>query len=134
MAERVPIREGTFIESAKGGILLANRCKSCGQTFFPKSSICFNCFSEDMEEMELSRIGKLYSFATAYMPSVHFQPPYTVGMVEMPEGMRVFGPLKIQEGERERLRVGMEMEVIIEKLWEEGETEVIGYKFKPVIS
>jgi uncharacterized OB-fold protein len=28
--------------------------------------------------------------------------------------------------------VGMEMELVIEKLWEEGDKEIIGYKFKPV--
>ena len=29
-------------------------------------------------------------------------------------------------------KIGMEMEMSIQKLWDQGENEVIGYKFKPV--
>ena len=32
----------------------------------------------------------------------------------------------------EPYRIGMEMEVVIEELWQEEDKQVIGYKFKPV--
>ena len=130
MANVVPIREGAFVVGAEGGILLANRCKSCGHIFFPKAVFCLTCYGEDMEELKLGRRGKLYSYTVGNMPSSHFQPPYAIGYVDMPEGVRIFAPLKMTEGKP--FKIGMEMEVVTEKLWQEGDNEVIGYKFKPV--
>ena len=130
MVEKVAVKEGTFIEDLEGGRLLGSKCKSCGQIFFPKSSLCFSCFSEDTEEIVLSRKGKLYTFTIGRMASMNFQPPYAIGLIEMPEGIRIMAPLKWSEGDP--LKVGMEMEVVIEKLWQEKDKEIIGYKFKPV--
>lgn len=130
VAERISIKEGAFVEDPEGGRLLANRCKSCGQVFFPKASFCLSCLNEGMEELKLSRRGKLYSYAIGYMPSSHFQPPYAIGYVDMPEGVRIFAPLEIMEDKP--FSVGMDVEVMIEKLWHEDDKEVIGYKFKPV--
>jgi len=52
-------------------------------------------------------------------------------MIELPEGLRVTSVL--EESDPTRLRVGMEMELVITKFFEDEEgREVIGYKFKPV--
>ena len=130
MAERVPIREGTFQEGPDGGTLLANKCKSCGQIFFPKAKLCQACLHEELEEAPLSRKGTLYSYTIAHMPSSFFPPPHAMGYVAFPEGVRVFAPLKIVEDKP--FDVGMEMEVVIEKLADIDEKELIGYVFKPV--
>jgi len=130
MTNRIPIIEGAFTESSEGSILLANKCKLCGQTFFPKAVFCLSCFNEDMAELKLSLRGKLYSYTIGYMPSTHFEPPYAVGYVDMPEGLRIFTPLKIIEGKL--FNIGMDMEVVVEKLWQEDDCEIIGYKFKPL--
>ena len=130
MAEKVPIREGTFREGAEGGVLLANKCKSCGQLFFPKAKLCLACLHEDLDEAPLSRRGTLYSYTIAHMPSSFFPPPHAMGYVDFPEGVRVFAPLKIVD--EKPFEVDMEMEVVIEKLWEFEGKELIGYVFKPV--
>jgi uncharacterized OB-fold protein len=73
----------------------------------------------------------LYSFTIVHMPSEHFQPPYAIGWIELPEGIRIFSQIRgWQEGP---LRTGMDMELAIEKFWDEGEKEVIGYTFRPSI-
>ncbi|MDY7036529.1 MAG: OB-fold domain-containing protein [Thermodesulfobacteriota bacterium] len=131
MAERVPVKKGAFLENQEGGVLLANKCQSCGQIFFPKASLCLTCYSEDMKELKLSRRGKLYSYTIGRMPSTHFEPPYAIGYVEMPEGIKVFSPLKMVE--ERSLSIGMDMEMVLEKLWDEGDKEIIGYKFMPVL-
>jgi uncharacterized OB-fold protein len=118
------------MESMEGGILLANKCKSCGQVFFPKVSFCLTCLNEDMNEVKLSRIGKLYTYTIGHMPSTHFQPPHAIGYIDMPEGIRIFAPLAMTESKP--FKIGMDMEVVIEKLWQEGDNEVIGYRFKPI--
>jgi len=129
MAEVVPLREGLF-ENVEGGRLLGSRCKSCGKIYFPKAQFCFNCFNKDMEEVGLSRRGKLYAYTIGRMASTHFHPPYAIGLVDLPEGVRVFAPLKTTEGKS--YRIGMDMEVVIEELWQEDDRQIIGYKFKPV--
>lgn len=130
MANLVSVWEGTFVEDAEGGRLLGNKCTSCGHIYFPKTRFCFNCFERSMEEVVLSRRGKLYSYTIGRMASTHFQPPYAVGLVDLPEGVRVFAPLKMTEDKP--FKVGMDMEVVIEELWQENDKQVIGYKFKPV--
>ncbi len=130
MGERVPVKEGIYTEDAPSGALVANKCNSCGQVFFPKAQFCLNCFGENVEDIVLSRRGKLYSYTTGYMPSTHFAPPYAVGYVDMPEGVRVFAPLKMVD--EKPFAVNMEVEVSIEKLWEEGGKDFIGFRFRPV--
>jgi uncharacterized protein len=130
MANVVPFWEGTFEEDARGGRLLGNKCKSCGKIYFPKAQFCFNCFDKEMEEAALSRRGKLYSYTVGRMASTHFQPPYAVGLIDLPEGVRVFAPLTMTK--EETYTIGMEMELVIEELWRENHKQIIGYKFKPV--
>ena len=130
MANVVPFWEGIFEEDAVGGRLLGNKCKSCGKIYFPKAQFCFNCFEKGMEEVGLSRRGKLYSYTIGRMASTHFQPPYAVGLIDLPEGVRVFAPLIMTEDET--YTIGMEMELVIEELWRENHNQIVGYKFKPV--
>jgi uncharacterized OB-fold protein len=85
-----------------------------------------------MERLNLSRNGKLYSFTIVHMPSEHFQPPYAIGWIELPEGIRIFS--QIRGWQEHSLKIGMEMELAIEKLWDEGEKEVIGYTFRPILN
>lgn len=129
MADQIPFKEGLFSEEG-GGTLLANRCKACGRIYFPKARFCFDCLEKEMEELVLSRRGKLYSYTVGRMASTHFPPPYVVGLVDLPEGVRVFAPLLMTADDP--IKVGMEMEVCIDKLWQEKEQQVMGYKFKPV--
>ena len=125
--------EDAFTETAEGGRLVGAKCRKCGQVFFPKVRACLNCFNEDMKDVVLSRRGKLYSYTIGRMPSLHFWPPYCLGYIDMPEGVRIFAPLKVEESGYEQLKIGMEMSVTIEKLWQEDDKEIIGWKFEPVL-
>jgi uncharacterized protein len=129
MNETIPVREDLFDET-DGGRLHANRCKACGRVYFPKAPFCFDCLAREMNEVILSRRGKLYSYAMGRMASTHLQPPYMVGLVDLPEGVRVFAPLELKEDRT--YRIGMDMEVYIDDLWQDGERRVIGYKFRSV--
>jgi uncharacterized OB-fold protein len=90
-----------------------------------------------VEDVLLSRKGKLYSFTVNFFPPPIFHSPepfvpYANGLVELPEGIRVstmIGPGYDQNN----LKVGMEMELIIDKLYEDKEgNEVVSWKFLPV--
>ena len=129
MKNRVPFKEGLFEEFSGGGVLKGCRCKQCGEIIYPIRNVCLNCYNRDLEKLDLSRKGKLYSFTIVHMPSEHFQPPYAIGWIELPEGIRVFS--QIRGWEERPLKTGMDMELSIEKLWDEEEKEVIGYTFRP---
>ncbi|WP_419662357.1 conserved uncharacterized protein, DUF35 [Desulfosarcina variabilis str. Montpellier] len=129
--DSMPVREGLFDEK-DGGRLLANRCSACGRTFFPKADFCFDCLAEEMEDIVLSRQGTLYAYTIGRLPSTHFKPPYVVGLIDIPEGIRVFAPLLVSPDAP--LTVGMPMQLTIDTLWEEEGKRVMGYKFIPVAS
>lgn len=128
---RIPIREGLFTEITDGD-LVGFRCKCCNHTLPPLTAVCCYCYGEDLEKLPLSRTGKLYSFTIVYQPHKHFKVPYAVGYIDLPEGLRIFSPLKEREGKS--FMVGSDMELVVEKLWDENENEIIGPKFQPVFA
>jgi uncharacterized protein len=129
MTTKVPFKEGLFEETEGKRALLGCQCRSCGQTFFPRKTVCLNCLSEDLKLINLSSYGKLYTFTTVNMASEHFQPPYAIGWIQLPEGIRVFS--QIRGWQEKPLKIDMEMQMYIEKLWTEGDKEVMGYVFRP---
>ena len=138
--KQIPIKEGMINLSTQPGehpSLMGSRCRSCGDTFFVRRARCENCQSEDLEHIELSRKGKLYSYSIMYYPAPPpYKPPepfipYGLGWIELPEGLMVVSHLT--ENDPDKLRVGMEMELVLEKLEEdESGNEVMYYKFRPV--
>lgn len=141
--ELTPIQEGLFelpSTPSERPYLIGNRCRSCGETFFPKRVCCRRCSSGDLEKVSLSRIAKLYSFTTIRVKPPHFigQVPYMVGIVELPEGERI--RTLLADCDQNSLEIGMEMELIIESVGKAIEplgnievgTEVLGWKFKPL--
>lgn len=112
--------------------LVAVRCRSCGELSFPKRTRCITCFAEEMEEVALSKKGKLYSYTIVHhaTPSYTGPVPYAVGAVELPEGIVILSPLT--QCNFDTLKIGMDVELVLEKLYEdENGSEVISYKFRP---
>ncbi len=134
---QMDVGEGLFVRpqsASEEPHLLGSRCTSCGEATFPKQRRCAHCSSDQIEEIALSPRGKLYSFTNVNypVPDGYRGPiPYGVGMVELPEGVRVMAPLT--EHDPAKLAAGMDMALVIEKLFtDEDGTEVIGFKFKPI--
>jgi len=125
----VPFREGLFLMEDERAFLLGNKCATCGQIYFPSRPFCFECFGEAMNPIRLGAQGTLYSYTVSYMPSAHFTPPYTAGWIDVVEGIRVFAPIRVKEGQT--LDIGMKMELVIDELWQEGERSVVGYLYRP---
>ena len=119
--------------------LLGSKCRDCGEVFLGKAAACQQCQSENMESITLSQNGTLYSYTVARNrppgdykgPDDPFQ-PFPVGLVELPEGIRI---LSLLDCDIDKVEVGMKLELSIQRLYddEEGRT-VLTYKFKPVKS
>ena len=129
MKKTMYIQDGIFTPTADGLTLLAHRCKLCKKVYFPKVHFCAHCYSADLEELPLSRKGRLFTYTTTYMSSSNITPPYANGLVDTPEGARVFALLSIVK--EKPFRLDMEMVLDIGPLWQEGENEIIGYQFRP---
>lgn len=124
--EREVIMSGLIDE--KKSLLLANRCISCHQTYFPPMAACTECGRESMETVPLGSRGRLYTYTVSYMDAMHAKAPYAMGYVEMPEGVRVFALL--DDWKDKELKVGMEVELVLDVLWTEDGKEIFGYKFR----
>lgn len=139
--KQIPIQEGLFTWPADSPQLIASKCKNCGEVVFPVQKGCAHCTQENMEEILLSKRGKLWSWTVQCFPPP--APPYIgpaapetfvpfgVGYIEFPEGVRVEGRLK--ENEPKKLRIDMEMELVIEKFVEDKDgNDVMTFAFNSV--
>ncbi|MCK4793290.1 MAG: OB-fold domain-containing protein [Desulfobacteraceae bacterium] len=135
--KRILVREGLYTNPSnpeEKPALMGCRCPSCGEMFFPRLLLCQNCQDRNVEEITLSRKGRIYSFTVVMQPPAsHYKGPvpYAFGWVELPEGIRVetlYTGCTLDE-----LHIGMEMGLVIEKLHDDDEgNEVVCHKFKPV--
>jgi uncharacterized OB-fold protein len=138
---RVPVLEGWFRMDETGPCLLGTRCTSCGTIFFPKeTTFCRNpaCAGAEFESVELSRRGRLWSFTdNRYKPPAPYVSPdpfepYAIAAVELDaERMVVLGQVVRGVG-TERLRAGMEMELVTETLYSDEAKDYVVWKWKPV--
>lgn len=134
---RIPIEPGFFTvpeDRAEPPRLLGTRCRACDEHFFPRRHVCAKCLSRDVESLELSTRGTLYTWTYVHFPLFNSnrsdEGGYGVGQVDLPEGPRVQSVLS---GGPDDFRIGMEMEVELETLRENEEgQEVVIHRFRPV--
>ena len=135
--KKVPLIEGMFTWPTEDPRIIASRCKKCGTVAFPKGPFCPNpdCDKarENIEEIELNKKGTLYSYThQLYAPPEPFKyepfEPYALGMVDFPEGIRIWGMITRMEN----LKLGMEVETTVGRLYEDKENEYITWMWKPI--
>lgn len=132
MAERVRVREGLFDDAGRAPALLGSHCSVCGSTLFPRVDSCSYCSAPDPDPVELSRHGTLWAWTavTAPPPGYEGEVPFGVGIVELPEGVRVI--TRLTESDPSKLRTGQPMEFRVVSLHTDGEgNEVVTYAFAP---
>jgi len=137
---QAPVARDLFQGSGDDAHLIGSRCASCGTHYFTKSLSCRNpqCDDKRVQDAPLSRHGVLYSYTLqAYRPPPLFRmddwSPYLIGLVELPEGLRIMGMLS--GCTRDTVRIGMAMELVLEPLYRDGSgQEVLTYKFQPRVA
>ena len=139
--KQIPIHEGLFTWPSDDPRLIAGKCKNCGEITFPAQASCPNCCLEDVERVLLSNRGKLWTWTIqGFFPK---SPPYAgpdtpetfvpfgVGYIELPNEVKVES--RLTENNPEKLKVGMDMELVIEKFKEDEEgNDVMIFAFRPV--
>jgi len=112
--------------------LIGMKCKSCGETIFPKASLCPNCSSEDFEEVALSTKGKIWSYTVvhaSYGNIIGLEPPYPAAFVELSGGGYVH--TAIVGCDPDDVKVGMDVEMDLLTVGESEGKEEVAYVFKP---
>jgi uncharacterized OB-fold protein len=137
--KRVPAIEGWFSDGDEPR-LLGTRCVACGAYFFPGESFyCRNpgCAGTEFEEVPLSRRGRLWSFTNnCYPPPAPYVgpdpfEPYAVAAVELEaEKMVVLGQV-VPGVTTDDLEAGMEMELVVDTLFEDDENQYLVWKWRP---
>jgi uncharacterized OB-fold protein len=135
----VPLKEDFFskpLYPLDQVCLMGTRCHDCGEVFMGKAVACEQCQSENLESIPLSGTGKLYSYTIDWnKPGGDYRgpepyQPFAVGLVELPEGIRIVSALT--DCDFDRLRTNMELELSVEELYQDaGGNTVVTYKFKP---
>jgi len=121
--------------------LLGMHDPGSGSYFFPKDiavSAVPGRADAQLEEVPLSRTGRLWSYTTNHYqpPDPYVSPdpfvPYTVAAVELAaERMVVLGQLA-PGVDPTKLELGMEMELVLDTLFEDAEAQHMIWKWRPV--
>jgi uncharacterized OB-fold protein len=117
--------------------LRATHCKDCGRTGYPPSEVCRFCGSRNIETVELiDEKAKLVTWTIIYSAMEGFEErrPVIIGVLEtLNHKARILAPLT--DVLPEELRSGMEMEPVLRRIGEEGDSGLINYgiAYRPVL-
>lgn len=101
-----------FVEYLKKNELCGTLCMRCGAKYFPPRSDCDECLSSDMEWFQIAGEGKLITYTTAMFAPAGFEKdvPYTLGVAEFADGIKVFGRLD-KAVSADRIKAGMPVKI-----------------------
>jgi uncharacterized OB-fold protein len=121
-------------DSAQPPALLGAKCRDCGTVVFPKMPVCPSCgHNGAMQDIEIGRKGRLYSYTIARFAPKGFKAPFFQAFIDLDEGPRIFsligGQCPVEHGV---LEDGMEMRLVIEPLADTPENkDTLSYKYVP---
>ena len=140
--KRVPAVAGWLSIDPERPRLLGTKCIACGSIFFPREQVrCRNphCGARSLEEHELSPRGTLWSYTGAeYQPPAPYVPrhdpfrPFAIAAVELEREKIVILGQVVEGVGVDDLKIGMEMELTLDTLLEDEESETLTWKWKPV--
>jgi uncharacterized OB-fold protein len=105
------LREGKFI---------LKHCRACDQAHFYPRELCPHCFSDDLDWIEATGKGVIYSYTIARRPAgPAFKPdtPYIVALIDLAEGPRMM--TNIVTDDVEAVRIGDPVEISLEAVTDE---------------
>jgi hypothetical protein len=118
-----------FWDATREGRLLIQRCGDCHKHVFYPRIACPHCFSANLDWVQASGKGTVYSYTVVYnnAPSAFIPDvPYVVAVIQLAEGVRMLS--NIVECDQGALCCDMPVEVTFERLNDEFTLP----KFRPV--
>lgn len=135
--KQIPIAEGLFTWPSNDPRLIGGRHKKSGKMVFPMPR---GAEAQHYDAVQLSPRGKLWSWTVQrFLPksppyggpeTKDTFKPYALGYIELPGEVIVEG--RISTENFEKLKIGMSMELSIEKFKDDAQgNEVMMYTFRP---
>ncbi|WP_053070689.1 OB-fold domain-containing protein [Halomonas sp. PR-M31] len=99
-----------FWEGAREGKLLIQHCTACDRLQHPPGPVCMHCHAFELDSVEVSGGGELYSFVIMHYPEVPpFEHPNPIGLIELDEGVRLIAGLV--DVDQDALEIGQRLQV-----------------------
>jgi uncharacterized OB-fold protein len=110
-------KSAAFVDYLAQGKVMASRCKKCGAVHFPPRLDCPECFSSDVEWVEVKTPGKLVAYSIVNYGPAGFEDdaPYTIAVADFGKGMQIFSRIS-KDIKAEEIKPGMSLKVISIKL------------------
>jgi len=127
-----PFTVSSFYKFVSEKRLMAAKCNECGTVLLPPKPMCTKCLSTNLQWIELEGAGKLLSYTVIYIAPEQFQSitPYTVGIIELKNGLRL--PGMIRDVNAEGIRVGMNLKIDFDTLTSSQWPAWPRYFFRPL--
>jgi uncharacterized OB-fold protein len=135
--QRIPVRPDLLsadLEDLSAVTLMGSRCRQCAETALGVSSLCQNCGSADLKPIALGREGVLWTYTVVrHKPPGDYRGPepfvpFGLGLVELPEGIRVLAPLG---GAVDALHIGQPLVFSPTLLKGDAGDEIVAFEFVP---
>lgn len=108
-----------YWDAAREGRLSIPFCEACRTHFFYPRRYCPLCTSEQVGWRDVSGVGRVYSHTVVHkapVPAFQEEIPYTVGLVELEEGPRIYTRIESTNG---RVSIGDKVAVRFQKISDE---------------
>lgn len=106
-----------FWAALDAGVLLVWVCGSCGKRWLPPLTTCPRCGSSEVGSEGAPATAHLYSWSVIHLavdPVFAAETPYTIGLVQLADGARLYG--RIVGVEHNALRDGLELQVAVTRV------------------
>ncbi|MEM3464199.1 MAG: Zn-ribbon domain-containing OB-fold protein [Candidatus Bathyarchaeia archaeon] len=109
--QQAPFTIEQFYKHMSQGKLMAGKCRNCGKIHLPPRPLCDKCHSKEFEWVELPQTGKLLTYTIIHVAPTQFQDmaPYTVGIVQLENGLKIPGMIK--NVKPEQIKIGMQLKI-----------------------
>ncbi|HVW42937.1 MAG TPA: OB-fold domain-containing protein [Amycolatopsis sp.] len=109
--------------------LTVPKCTNCGAFRFPPGPFCHACRHQEVEQVELSGAGAVYTYTVvrhAVVPALQDSVPYVVAVLELDGAPGVRMIANLVESDVEAVRIGSRVEVA----WDDVDAEVTVARFR----
>lgn len=114
MAKPLPIVDPStkpYFDALKQRRLILRSCRACGQPHFYPRELCPHCYSDDLEWIDATGGGEIYSYTVAHRPAgpaFKEDVPYALAIVQLDEGPRMMTRI---DGNRSAVAIGRRVSV-----------------------
>jgi uncharacterized OB-fold protein len=105
-----------FWAATAEGRLTVPQCANCGYRFWPPEAVCPECLHREFDWVDVEPHGTVWSYATyrrALDPAFADDIPYVVGLVELADGLKMYG---IVQGDPAAVQIGRAVSAVFDEV------------------